>query len=138
MSIRVIMCLVSAVLFAGSVFGAESSSSKSAPSTGTIKEDTTKSKKSKPTVQKFRGQIIALDAKAGTLSVKNDTSEKSFITQDAAKDSVEQMTEGDSVRISYTEKEGKLVASSVRRVKVKNSTPAKKAPTNKTSKPTTK
>jgi hypothetical protein len=126
------------VLFAPTVFGAENSSSKTAPSAGSTKEETTKPKKSKPTAQKFRGQIIALDVKAGTLLVKNDTTEKSFITLDAAKDAIEQMTEGDSVRITYTEKEGKLVATSVRRLKVKNSTPAKKTPANKNSKSTTK
>ena len=75
----------------------------------------------------------------GTVSVKNDASEKNFTTQDAAKDAIERLTVGDRVKVVYSEKEGKLVATSVRRLKVKNadSTKSSKNSTN-TSKPPAK
>ena len=69
--------------------------------------------------QKLTGEITAMDAKAGTVSVKGASGEKSFMTQDAAKDTLEIVKVGERVRVTYSEKDGKSVATSMKRMKPK-------------------
>ena len=108
------------ILLAGLSVGAETASNKNATKdsakTAPPKKKTTKAKK--PKVQKFVGNISAVDTKSGAVSVKGASAEKNFVTQDAAKDAVERLTVGDRVRVQYSEKDGKLMATSVRRVKL--------------------
>ena len=70
--------------------------------------------------QRLKGEITALDAKAGTVSVKGTSEEKTFTTQDAAKDALEIVKVGEHVRVTYSEKDGKLVATSMKRMKPKS------------------
>jgi len=109
-----------ALLLAGLSFGAETPSTrepaKESAKTAPVKKKATKPKK--PKVQKFVGNISSVNAKTGAVSVKGSAGEKSFITQDAAKDALERLAVGDRVRIQYSEKDGKLAATSVRRVKL--------------------
>ena len=81
--------------------------------------------------QRLKGEITALDVKAGTVSVNSASGEKSFVTQDAAKDTLEILKIGEQVKVTYSEKDKKLVATSLRRIKPKTaSTGAKeKKPT---------
>lgn len=111
--------LLTIVLYSVGV-AAETAVTKSAPAAGPTQPEPKKAKKAKPATKRFRGEITGLDSKAGTLSVKSTVSEKNFIAQEAVKESLERMTVGDRVKIIYTEKEGKLYASSARRLKVKN------------------
>lgn len=104
---------------------AETAATKSAPAPVPTQREPKKAKKTKPATKRFRGEVTALDSKAGTLSVKNAVSEKNFIAQQAVKESLERMTVGDRVKIIYTEKEGKLYASSARRVRMKNANTTK-------------
>ena len=69
--------------------------------------------------QRLKGEITALDVKAGTVSVKGASGEKSFVTQDAAKDTLEILNLGEKVGVTYSEKDKKLVATSLRRIKPK-------------------
>lgn len=69
---------------------------------------------------KLTGEITAVDIKAGTVSVKGASGEKSFTTQDAAKDTLEIVKVGERVRVSYSEKNGKLVTASMKRMKPKS------------------
>lgn len=66
---------------------------------------------------KYRGKVSAMDSRGGTMSVNGAAGEKRFVVQDVAKDTLERLAVGDNVRVAYTEKNGKLAASSVRRVK---------------------
>lgn len=116
-----VFSLLLLTIFLNSVgFAAETSPSKEPPKESATKsppkKKTTKTKK--PKVQKFVGDISAVDNKSGAVSVKGTAGEKNFVTQDAAKDAVERLSVGDRVRVQYSEKEGKLVATSVRRVKL--------------------
>jgi hypothetical protein len=79
--------------------------------------------------QRLKGEITALDAEAGTVSVKSTKEEKSFLTQDAARDSLEVLRVGERVRVIYLEKDGKSVATSLRRSKVKSLNPENKQKT---------
>ena len=60
-----------------------------------------------------------MDVKAGTVSVKSASGEESFVTQDAAKDTLEILKIGEQVKVKYSEKDNKLVATSLRRIKPK-------------------
>jgi len=79
------------------------------------KADTKQTKSTKPL--KFRGDVSAIDSNNGSVSVKGQAGEKRFVTENTAKDAVERLAVGDAVRVTYSEKDGKLVASSVRRMK---------------------
>ena len=69
--------------------------------------------------QGLKGEITALDVKAGTVTVKSASGEKSFVTQDAAKDTLEILKIGEQVKVTYSEKDKKWVATSLRRIKPK-------------------
>jgi hypothetical protein len=113
----VVLLLISA---AAAGFAAESATEKISAAAGEKTPAEKKAKAAKPfKPQKLKGEITAMDAKAGTLSVKGATGEKHFTTQDAAKDAMEILQVGEQVRVAYVEKDGKPVATSVRRLKVK-------------------
>ena len=98
---------------------------------------TSATKATKP--QRLAGEITAMDAKAGTVSVKGASGEKSFTTQDAAKDTLEIVKVGERVRVTYSEKDGKSVATSMKRMKAKTaSSGAKEKKPTKATTPQTK
>ena len=90
-----------------------------APAKKTAAQSTKKTKKAAP--RKFTGNISSLDTKTGAVTVKGSSEEKNFMTKDAAKDALERLTTGDRVRVLYSEKDGKAVATSVRRLKLPQS-----------------
>ena len=106
------------------------------------KSQQTNTKKTKtPKALKYRGDISAIDISTGAVSVKGEAGEKRFMTQDAAKDALERLAVGDTVRVIYSEKDKTFVATSVRRLKVKpakpassQATPSKSTPAQKNSK----
>jgi hypothetical protein len=67
-------------------------------------------KAEKPKAPRITGEVASVDAKAGTLTVKAKDKEMSFTAPTKA---LEKVKVGDRVRVSYTEKDGKLSASSV-------------------------
>lgn len=93
----------------------------------------------KPKAIRITGEITSVDAKASTLTVK--TKDKEFklnAESKRAKGALEKVKVGDTVRVSYTEKDGKLVATSVRaESKSKTATPESKGATTE-KKPETK
>lgn len=117
---RVLAVPLFALLLTGWALGAESAppkeTKKESAKTAQPKKKATKTKK--PKIQKFVGDISAVDNKTGAMSVKGAAGEKNFITQDAAKDALERLSVGERVRVQYSEKDGKLMATSVRRVKL--------------------
>jgi len=115
---------VSAVGFAADAPAAKESVTAPAKKTGA--QSTKKTKKTTP--RKFTGNISALDTKTGAVSVKGSTDEKNFMTEDATKDALERLTVGDRVRVVYSEKDGKTVATSVRRLKLPQSKSKTTAP----------
>ena len=128
--VPILMFGVSAVSFAADARAAKESLG--APAKKTEAPSTKKTKKATP--RKFTGNISAVDTKAGAVSVKGTAGEKKFMTKDAAKDALERLGVGDRVRVLYLEKDGKAVATSVRRLKLppsitKTSTPSAKAKT---------
>jgi hypothetical protein len=117
-----LLILILAFCLAGTVIAGENLTSKESSSESAKKPPPKKvSKTKKPKAQKFVGNITAIDTKTGAMSVKGTAGEKNFTAQDIDKEALERLVAGDRVRISYAEKNGKLVASSVRRLKLAKS-----------------
>ena len=115
----------------GAGFSAEKAAIKSSAAPAAQKSQQNNPKKA-PKLVKYRGNISAIDSSSGAVSVNGAAGEKQFITQDAAKDAVERLAVGDSVRVIYSEKNGKLVASSVRRIKLTKSSARREKTTENT------
>ncbi len=117
---RTFLIVASALCLSVAGLAAEKTPAK-APATAPMQKSQPKNSKSTktPKALKYRGDISAIDTTSGVVSVKGQAGEKQFVTQDAAKDAVERMSVGDNVRVIYSEKDKKLVATSVRRIKVK-------------------
>ena len=61
------------------------------------------------------GEVTSVDAKAGTFTVKAKDKEINLIADSkSTKAALEKLKVGDMVRVSYTEKDGKMIARSVR------------------------
>ena len=72
-------------------------------------------KTEKAKTHRITGELTSLDAKAGTFAVKEKDKELKLTTDSkSAKDTLEKLKVGDMVRVSYTEKDGKMTASSVK------------------------
>jgi len=75
----------------------------------------TETKSEKAKTHQATGEVTALDAKAGTFEVKEKDKElKLSATSKSAKSSLAKLKVGDMVKVSYTEKDGKMIASSVK------------------------
>ena len=92
----------------------------------------TEKKSEKAKTHQATGEVTALDAKAGTFEVKEKDKEiKLSATSKSAKSSLAKLKVGDMVRVAYTEKDGKMIASAV---KVASKKATEKKPTTATEK----
>jgi Cu/Ag efflux protein CusF len=80
-------------------------------------EKKTEMKSEKAKTTRITGEVTSVDSKAGTLTVKTKDKETNLTADPKAKDSLEKVKVGDTVRVSYTEKDGKMIASSISGVK---------------------
>ena len=72
-------------------------------------------KSEKAKTNRLTGEITSVDMKAGTFTVKGKDKEINLVADSkSTKAEVEKLKVGDTVRVSYTEKDGKMIASSVR------------------------
>ena len=77
-------------------------------------------KKEKAKAKNATGELVSADAKAGKLTVKVKQKELDFSAESkSAKQALEKVKVGDTVTVSYTEKDGKMVASSIKAAKGK-------------------
>jgi hypothetical protein len=82
-----------------------------APST----EKKTEMKSEKAKTNRITGEVTSLDAKAGEFAVKEKDKEVKLTAESkSAKSALEKLKVGDMVKVSYTEKDGKMIASSVK------------------------
>ena len=78
------------------------------------------------------GEVTSVDAKAGTLVVKAKDKDLNLDTDAKTKAALKDVKVGDMVRVSYSEKDGKMVATSVAKTKstaTKGATAEKKTET---------
>ena len=85
--------------------------------------------KSKPKAMSATGAVTAVDAKAGTLSVKTKDRDLDLTATSKGKGALGKVKVGDMVKVSYTEKDGKMSASSITMVKAPSKAPAEKTDT---------
>jgi len=110
----------SALAFAPMTFAAEKKAEKKAAEPAAPAKMEEKKEAAKPAAKSATGEVASVDAKAGMLAVKVKDKEMSFTAETKL---LEKTKVGDRVTVSYTEKEGKMMASSVKAAKA----PAKKA-----------
>jgi Cu/Ag efflux protein CusF len=85
--------------------------------------------------QGLTGEVTSVDAKAGTLTVKGKEKEINLAADSkSTKAALEKVKVGDMVRVSYTEKDGKMIVSSVKAAKSDKGTEKKGEMTEKKSK----
>ncbi|HEY6199371.1 MAG TPA: hypothetical protein VI231_12225 [Candidatus Binatia bacterium] len=122
--LRFLLVPVVTLTFAGAVSaqtGPTGGTGPSKSSTPATKSDTTKSteKKAAAKTQRVRGELTASDAKAGTAKVKTKDKELSLSTESQeVKDSLGKMKVGDTVRVAYTESDGKLMLKAISKTKL--------------------
>jgi len=102
--LKVLVIALTALAFSGASFAAD-----------TATKTTTKSEK--PTAMSATGAVTAMDAKAGTLTVKTNDKNLDLTAGSKAKKALGKVKVGETVKVSYTEKDGKMNASSISVVK---------------------
>jgi hypothetical protein len=92
-------------------------------------EKKTEMKSEKAKTNRITGEVTSLDAKAGEFAVKEKDKEVKLNAESkSTKSALEKLKVGDMVKVTYTEKDGKMIASSV---KAEPKTSAAKAPEKK-------
>ena len=121
--LRLFLVPLVALAFAGVSFAQATPATPATPASPAKKEV---KKVEKPKATRITGEIVSLDAKAGTLTVKVNGKEMSFTAETkGAKSALGKVKVGEQVRVSYTEKGGKLIAHSVTQAKAKTIAKAK-------------
>lgn len=106
--IKVLIIALTTLTFSGLSFAQAKPDTPAAPSME--KKTPTKAK-----TMRITGEVTSVDAKAGTLAVKaKDKEVKLDAESKTAKASLEKVKIGDTVTVSYTDKDGKMVATSVK------------------------
>ncbi|OGP22670.1 MAG: hypothetical protein A2038_01325 [Deltaproteobacteria bacterium GWA2_57_13] len=116
--LRLLLVSLVTLTFAGVGFAQATPATPATPAKKVVK------KEEKPRATRVLGEVISVDAKAGMLTVKVKDKEMSFAAE--TKGALGKVKVGDKVRVSYGEKEGKLIARSITEARPKTEM-AKKA-----------
>jgi len=116
--LRLLLVSLVTLTFAGVGFAQATPATPATPAKKVVK------KEEKPRATRVLGEVISVDAKAGMLRVKVKDKEMSFAAE--TKGALGKVKVGDKVRVSYGEKEGKLIARSITEARPKTEM-AKKA-----------
>jgi len=103
--LRLLLVSLVTLTFAGVGFAQATPATPATPAKKVVK------KEEKPRATRVLGEVISVDAKAGMLRVKVKDKEMSFAAE--TKGALGKVKVGDKVRVSYGEKEGKLIARSI-------------------------
>ncbi|HWX77121.1 MAG TPA: DUF5666 domain-containing protein [Candidatus Acidoferrales bacterium] len=123
--LKVLVIALTALAFSGVSFAADTAT----------KSDT---KAEKPKATSTTGAVTAVDAKAGTLTVKTADKSLDLNATSKAKGALGKLKVGDMVKVSYTDKDGKMNASSISVVKSPSTAATKAAGDMMEKKPATK
>lgn len=124
-ALRILVVALTTLAFSGVSFAQAKPATPATPAApATEKKTEMKSEKAK--VTRITGEVTSVDAKAGTLTVKAKDKETNLTADSkAAKSALEKVKVGDMVRVSYTEKDGKMIASSIVKTKATAKKPEK-------------
>jgi Cu/Ag efflux protein CusF len=110
--IKILVIALTSLAFSGVSFAQAKPATPATPATPAAPA-MEKSEKAKN--NRLTGEITSVDVKAGTFTVKGKDKEINLVADSkSTKAEVEKLKVGDTVRVSYTEKDGKMIASSVR------------------------
>jgi Cu/Ag efflux protein CusF len=110
--IRVLVIALTSLAFSGVSFAQAKPATPATPATPAAPA-MEKSEKAK--TNSVTGEVTSVDVKAGTFTVKGKDKEINLVADSkSTKAEVERLKVGDTVRVSYTEKDGKIIARSVR------------------------
>jgi Cu/Ag efflux protein CusF len=110
--IKVLVIALTSLAFSGVSFAQAKPATPATPATpaAPAMEKSEKAKSNRAT-----GEVTSVDVKAGTFTVKAKDKEINLVADSkSSKVEVEKLKVGDTVRVSYTEKDGKMIARSVR------------------------
>ena len=115
-ALLIVLAVLISVAFVTTVFAQEKKAEpkKDAPAAA-------EAKKEAPKAEEFKGDFVSADAKAKTLVAKDEKGEVTFNVNKIAK-----FAAGDKIVVKYTEKDGKKVASSVKKAPAENKVEPKK------------
>ena len=112
--IKVLVIALTSLAFNGLSFAQEKPATPATPAAPTM-EKKTEMKSEKAKTNRVTGEVTSLDAKAGTFAVKTKDKEINLTADSkSTKGALEKLNVSDKVRVSYTEKDGKLIASSIK------------------------
>ena len=133
-ALRALIVALTTLAFSGLCFAQAKPATPATPAAPAM-EKKTEMKSEKPKATKATGEVTAVDAKAGTLTVK--VKDKNInLTADSSK--LGKVKVGDMVKVSYTDKDGKMNASSIAVVKGDSKAKAKTTGDTMEKKPATK
>jgi len=124
--LRVLVIALTTMAFGGLSFAqmekkaekaTEKAADKSMEKTKDKAMDKKEAKAEKPKTTRITGEVTAVDTKAGTLTVKGKDKDVNLTADSKAKDALGKVKVGDRVKVSYSDKDGKLIASSIAGVK---------------------
>jgi len=115
--IKVLVIALTSLAFNGVSFAQAKPATPATPATPSAPamENKTEMKSEKAKTNRITGEVTSLDAKAGTFAVKTKDTEINLTADSkSTKGALEKLKMGDMVRVSYTEKDGKMIANSVK------------------------
>jgi hypothetical protein len=119
--LRVLVVALISVAFSGISFAQAKPATPATPATppAPAMEKKTEMKSEKAKTTRITGEVTSVDSKAGTLTVKTKDKETDLIADSNAKGALGKVKVGDMVKVTYSEKDGKMLASSIAGVKSK-------------------
>jgi uncharacterized iron-regulated membrane protein len=113
--IKILVIALTTLSFSGLSFAQAKPATPATPATPAAPATEKKTTSEKAKTNTVTGEVTSLDAKAGTFAVKTKDKElKLSADSKSAKGALEKLNVCDKVKVSYTEKDGKMIASSVK------------------------
>ena len=115
--IKVLIVALTSLAFSGASFAQAKPATPATPASpaAPAMEKKMEMKSEKAKTNGLTGEVTSVDAKAGTLTVKAKDKEVNLAADSkSTKATLEKLKVGDMVRVSYTEKDGKMIVSSVK------------------------
>ena len=136
-TIRILIVALTSLAFISVSFAQAKPATPATPATPAppAMEKKTEMRSEKAKAEGLTGEVTSVDAKAGTLTLKGKEKEINLAADSkSTKAALEKLKVGDRVRVSYTEKDGKMIVSSVKAAKSDKGTEKKGEMTEKKSK----
>lgn len=111
-ALKVLVVALTTLAFSGVSFAQAKPATPATPAAPAKEKTEMKSEKAK--TARVTGEVTSVDAKKGMLTVKTKDKDVNLTADAKTKSALEKIKVGDMVRVSYSEKDGKMVATSVK------------------------